>query len=167
MAYQRVNWQNSTKYSEASVTIDGETHIIDEANYLVPTPLDANNLNKMDEQISNLSVDYIVESGGDNSTGYYEKWASGKLVQWGHVQVTTAINVALGSVYRTSAAQTITFPKAYINQAYKVMFGARASINSAYAAEMYPDRMVCFPIAYSSQTAATRYYFWEARGFWK
>ena len=40
--------------------------------------------------------DYVIESGS-NSNGNYEKWASGKLVQWGKKTVSGIMNAAWGS----------------------------------------------------------------------
>lgn len=167
MAYNKINWQAGEKIADAHVTIDGQRHYVTEASYMGDTPITPENLNHMDEQIGILSNDYILEQGGSNATNFYTKWASGKLEQWGHVAVTSAINVQMGAVYRSNTAQTITFEVPFSNASYKVMFGARAAINSAYAAEMTAGQMVCFPITYSSVSAATRYYFWYAIGSWK
>lgn len=58
MAYTRVNWENGTKTREGYVIVDGEVIQTVQPEYSGNTPVNANNLNIMDEQIKKIS-DYI------------------------------------------------------------------------------------------------------------
>ena len=55
MAYTRINWEDGQKISNAYVTIDGTKYDVTDSEYIGSTPISADNLNKMDEEISNLS----------------------------------------------------------------------------------------------------------------
>lgn len=54
MAYTRVNWEGGEKVSDGYVTIDGQNYTVVEATYSGTTPVDADNLNVMDEGIKEL-----------------------------------------------------------------------------------------------------------------
>ena len=80
MAYTRVNWEGGEKVSDGYVTIDGQNYTVVEATYSGTTPVDADNLNVMDEGIKKLD-DYLKESSKfstteETFTGKY--WIDGK-----------------------------------------------------------------------------------------
>lgn len=62
MAYTRVNWEGGEKVSDGYVTIDGQNYTVVEATYSGTTPVDADNLNVMDEGIKNLD-DEVSKKG--------------------------------------------------------------------------------------------------------
>lgn len=67
-----------------------------------------------------LISDYVIETGS-NTNGTWEKWNSGKLVQWGEKSITPNFTLQSQSgLYRMlvsdSDANKITFPKAWVEQ---------------------------------------------------
>ena len=55
MAYNKVNWENGTIRQEGHVTIDGVQYQTVQPEYEGATPINADNLNHMDEGIKQLS----------------------------------------------------------------------------------------------------------------
>lgn len=47
------------------------------------TPINSENLNKIEEQLERLSADYVVEQGV-SGIWHYEKWSSGRIKLWGY-----------------------------------------------------------------------------------
>ena len=62
MAYSRVNWEDGEKISDGYVTINGQNYTVVEPTYSGATPVDADNLNVMDECIKNLD-DEVSKKG--------------------------------------------------------------------------------------------------------
>lgn len=54
MAYTRVNWEGGEKTADGYVTINGQNYTVVEPTYSGATPVDADNLNVMDEGIKEL-----------------------------------------------------------------------------------------------------------------
>lgn len=79
MEYTRVNWENGEKIADGYVIIDGETYNTVDPEYSGNTPINASNLNIMDEAIYNLSkpIEYIElvlsedKNFGSGSNYYY------------------------------------------------------------------------------------------------
>lgn len=111
--------------------------------------------------------DYIVEKGGSSSTNYYIKYASGLMVQYGQVQVSVAIQTAMGSVFRTATETQHNLEVSFYNTDYVVNLTANPAINSAYIGLKYVDNFTIWPIAYTSTSAYTRYVDFIAIGRWK
>lgn len=59
-----------------------------------------------------FSKDYIVDYGS-NANGNWEKWSSGKLVQWGEVTFTFDIARTWGSLYYGSTQTIFNFPMTF------------------------------------------------------
>lgn len=58
MAYTRINWENGSVSKNGYVEINGTKYYITMPEYTGNTPVDANNLNKMDKEIKKLSDAY-------------------------------------------------------------------------------------------------------------
>jgi hypothetical protein len=64
------------------------------------------------ETIGKTSVDFIVERGAN-----YEKWDSGKMVQWGKMAITPAVPLtrAIGVLFANQNTYELIFPIPFIN----------------------------------------------------
>lgn len=132
-----------------------------------------NDLNTTDKSsivnaINEIGTDYIIESGS-NSNGYYEKYASGTLKQWGKVTVTDELKTAHGSTgwYRTANEQFINYPIPFVGENPVVNLTPKAALQIAYISTDVLDKTGFYPLASSSTSGATRYVHWTAVGKWK
>ena len=118
--------------------------------------------------INEIGTDYIIETGS-NSNGYYEKYASGTLKQWGKTTVTDELKTAHGAsgLYRTANQQFITYPILFVGEKPVVNLTAQAALNFAYISTNDLDKSGFFPVTSSSIAGATRYVHWTAIGKWK
>ena len=122
---------------------------------------DMNQIKSVVNNNANVFGDYIVESGGN-----YIKYANGTLIQWGSLSVTVAVSTAMGSVYRTSAAQGDTFGVSFY-YAPLVIATPHSAINSCYINTNTTTGFTLYPISYTSLSAANREIYWLAIGRWK
>ena len=112
-------------------------------------------------------ADYVIEEGGDFSTNLYMKLANGIMIQWGRIQVTSAIQTAIGSLYRTSGVVTKNLVEEFANTSYILTTNAKSALNSYYLVSQGTDNFTGYPIAYESTSAATRYIDFIAIGRWE
>lgn len=183
-------WKNGTKVQNAVVTSDGTT--VQDAVWEGETPISANNMNqaqkKMQDEyngligdlnvlnttdktsivnaINEIGTDYIIDSGS-NANGYYEKYASGTLKQWGTATVTAELKTAHGQLYRTASEQIINFPIPFVGDMPVLNLTAQAALNFAYVATIGLDKIGIYPMTTTSTNANTRYVHWTAIGKWK
>lgn len=61
------------------------------------------------EALEDLGIDFPIE-WGENSNGRWEKWNSGKLVQFGFSNITTGTTQDYGVLFRSETTTRITFP---------------------------------------------------------
>ena len=76
MAYNRINWENGEMSKEGYVLIDGQQYQTVQPEYEGNTPIDADNLNNMDEGIKeahDASVVNYVTTSGTNLNDYTEQ----------------------------------------------------------------------------------------------
>lgn len=132
-----------------------------------------NNLNTTDKTsivnaINEIGTDYIIDSGS-NANGYYEKYASGTLKQWGKVTVTDELKTAHGSTgwYRTANEQFINHPIPFVGEKPVVNLMPQAALNFAYISTNNLDKSGFYPLTSYSASGATRYVHWTAIGKWK
>lgn len=113
--------------------------------------------------------DFIVEKGGTYATNYYIKYASGIMIQYGRFEVTSALQTALGNVYRTASTVGINLVESFIDTNYTITTTANSAINSFYInpSDKTASSFKGFAIAYVSTTSATRYIDFIAIGRWK
>ena len=71
------------------------------------------NIKILDEELSSVSdvVDY-----GNNTNGYYLKFASGALICWKSVAYTGSVNTQAGALYESSNVELGNFPVAFIEE---------------------------------------------------
>lgn len=117
--------------------------------------------------LANQFADYIVEEGGDFSTNLYIKLANGIMIQWGRIQVTSAIQTPIGSLYRTSSAIQKNLVEEFASTSYILTTNAKSALNSYYLVSQATDNFTGYPIAYESTAAATRYVDFIAIGRWQ
>lgn len=146
----------SDLYNDSNYVSD-ENYVHTDNNY---TTEDMTKLKK----ISN----YIIESGS-NANGYYEKYASGTLKQWGKVTVTAELKTAHGSTgwFRTANEQFITHPIPFVGEKPVVNLMPQAALNFAYISTNNLDKSGFYPLTSYSAAGATRYVHWTAIGRWK
>lgn len=130
-----------------------------------------NNLNTTDKTsivnaINEIGTDYIIETGS-NANGYYEKYASGTLKQWGTATVTDELKTAHGQFYRTASEQIINYPIPFIGEMPVLNLTAQAALNIAYISTNNLDKSGFYPLTSYSAAGATRYVHWTAIGKWK
>ena len=113
--------------------------------------------------------DYIIETGGNWNTNYYEKWKSGKLVQWGQSVFTDAITTANGSFYRPASNITKNLVTPFVNDQYAVQLtGLGGYVFVAYLADRYTNYFTYWPLAtWSVNNSNNKYVHWIAIGRWK
>jgi len=56
----------------------------------------------------------VVIGSGQNENGYWRRWSDGWQFCWGVVPVTSPVDTATGSMYRSGDTSTWTFPKPFI-----------------------------------------------------
>lgn len=134
---------------------------------------DLNDLNTTDKTsivnaINEIGTDYIIDSGS-NSNGYYEKYASGTLKQWGKVTVTDELKTAHGSTgwYRTANEQFINHPIPFVGETPVVNLTPKAALQIAYISTNDLDKSGFYPLASGSVAGASRNVYWTAIGKWK
>ena len=130
--------------------------------------LNTNEKSSIVNAINEIGTDYIIESGS-NANGYYEKYASGTLKQWGKATVTDELKTAHGSTgwYRTSNEQFINHPIPFVGETPVVNLTAQAALNFAYISTNDLDKSGFYPLTSYSAAGATRYVHWTAIGKWK
>lgn len=134
---------------------------------------DLNDLNTTEKSsivnaINEIGTDYIIESGS-NANGYYEKYVSGTLKQWGKATVTDELKTAHGSTgwYRTANEQFINHPIPFVGEKPVLNLTAQAALNFAYISTNDLDKSGFYPLTSYSAAGATRYVHWNAIGKWK
>ena len=128
--------------------------------------LNTNDKSSIVNAINEIGTDYIIDSGS-NANGYYEKYASGTLKQWGTATVTDELKTAHGQLYRTASEQIINYPIPFIGEMPVLNLTAQAALNIAYIATIGLDKSSFYPITTTSTNANTRYVHWNAIGKWK
>lgn len=78
------------------------------------TPINAENLNEMQDNIEN-DINAIIESGS-NANGNYVKYADGTLVCYNRISVTTGITTAIGAFYRSGILSMPNYPINFIGE---------------------------------------------------
>ena len=145
-------------------------NIVNENDDKVGELNDLNTTNKTSivNAINEIGTDYIIESGS-NANGYYEKYVSGTLKQWGKATVTDELKTALGSTgwYRTANEQFINHPIPFVGEKPVVNLTAQSALNFAYISTNNLDKSGFYPITSYSAAGATRYVHWNAIGKWK
>lgn len=141
-----------------------DSNYVSDANYV---HTDNNYTTEDMTKLKNIP-NYIIESGS-NANGYYEKYASGTLKQWGKVTVTAELKTAHGSTgwYRTASEQFINHPIPFVGEKPVVNLMAQAALNFAYISTNNLDKSGFYPLTSYSAAGATRYVHWNAIGKWK
>ena len=114
--------------------------------------------------------DYIIEYGGNKTTGYWEKWKSGKLVQHGEVVFTAPITTsATTGWYRTADNQQKNFPVPFKDTTYEILLTAMGgTVNIAYPNMKNVNYFNFFPMTnWSVNNQNAKYIFYQCTGRWK
>lgn len=148
----------------ALITYADKSTMNENADVPAVNKVQASDMNEIKNVVNgnwNALGDYIIESGGN-----YIKYNNGTMIQWGFITVTAAVNVAIGSVYRTSNAQTGTFPVSFY-YAPIVLATPHSALGSCYINTQTTTGFTLYPISYTSLSAANRDVYWLAIGRWK
>lgn len=107
--YERINWTTGTKVKEGYTIINGQEYQTVQPEYSGETPINVANLNHMDKQLEDVSVDYITEIGNDE-TWAWRKWKSGWVELYAYHQFTglNLTSTSMGTYY--GPAQNINLP---------------------------------------------------------
>ena len=117
-------------------------------------------------------VDYIVEQG---TTGiwHYEKWASGKLVQYAQTEYTGKLNTSQAGGYSCAKQSIANYPIAFISNPV-LTYGVYCSSDSASFVAVYPSATPTTGIGnyrlWRGNSQGTSYTYnvcFEAKGRWK
>lgn len=108
MAYNPINWQNGSVRREGYVTIDGQQYPIVMPEYEGDTPINASNLNHMDEGIANVYGEVLYN--GENETNItllknvslFKRIKVGVISSDGHTNVVEILNPSNSSSLTTS-----------------------------------------------------------------
>lgn len=119
------------------------------------------------EKLNSLLKDYVVESGkklisGTQNYNYYEKWASGKLVQWGSVSVSYTdgfgiINYPVPFVGDKETYMVFAQPAYIHNKVIEILSLQKTNNTKSYVYSRYPDL----------SKIETHDVDWQAIGRWK
>lgn len=121
---QKTNWENGTIVKEASVVIDGVEYEVTPRQIEGNTPLSADNLNNMEDNIEeaiehagDIYADYVVNQGTETADGItwtYIEWKSGKVELMAYKSFTglSMTSQSAGTYYGagTSGTRTMTLP---------------------------------------------------------
>ena len=161
-----VEWEDGQLIQEGYVEIRGVRYPIVMPQYSGNTPVSAENLLKMQNDLQ-LEINNIVESG-NNSNGDYIKYSDGTMICYGRKTITVSLDISYGAAYRGDI-QTINLPEAFINTNYRITLQALAPIHVCYAVDN--DKSVnsfkFYPVAFVSQTQGSRSIEFMAIGRWK
>ena len=111
MNYERINWTTGTKVKEGYTIINGQEYQTVQPEYSGETPINVENLNHMDEQLENVSYDYIVERGNDGTGWAWTKYKSGRVELTGWFQQTgiNCTSQSAGTYYGGSKTNNLPF----------------------------------------------------------
>lgn len=122
MALTRIGWENGTLVESGKVLSDGT---IQEAQYQCNTPLSAENLTKMEDNIEDFVNEEIENISASFETGTsgiwtYRNWADGTTELWGHTSLSgLAVTSTWGSLYvLDDAIPAQTFPVTFASIPY-------------------------------------------------
>lgn len=108
MAYNKINWQNGSVRREGYVTIDGQQYPIVMPEYEGDTPINADNLNHMDEGIANIYGEELYNGQSTTSTtlsknvSLFKRIKIGVISSDGHTSTIEIINATNSSSLTTS-----------------------------------------------------------------
>lgn len=136
MALTRIGWENGTLVESAKVLSDGT---IQEAQYDCNTPLSAENLTKMEDNIENFveeevndALNSLNEEYGTYGNWEYRKSSNGIVELWAHLSVTgAAMTTSWGGMYAADdVIQSQDYPFAFDDVPCVQVTVSRASSNA-------------------------------------
>ena len=120
----------------------------------------------LNADLSNISANSVIESGGDATNGFYRKWADGTLEMWGCRESQIPISKQVGSIYQSNQF-TQNFPiESLTNPVVLLTIMAGGAIWGG----LYGRSKTSFSYTLMSAVSWTLAAFirsWYARGTWK
>lgn len=123
----------------------------------------------MADIIDNLSS-IIIETGGNNATGFYKKYGDGTLEAYGRKPLFLDVTTAYGSLFRTGIATTIPYPTGAVfdltNCIPVVTVSAKDALIQRYQDSTANDFSI-YAIKPVSSLNQSLTFEWMAKGRWK
>lgn len=123
----------------------------------------------MADIIDNLSS-IIIETGGNNATGFYKKYGDGTLEVYGRKPLFLDVTTAYGSLFRTDIATTIPYPTGAVfdltNCIPVVTVSAKDALIQRYQDSTANDFSI-YAIKPTSSLNQSLTFEWMAKGRWK
>ena len=123
----------------------------------------------MADIIDNLSS-IIIETGGNNATGFYKKYGDGTLEVYGRKPLFLDVTTAYGSLFRTAIATTIPYPTGAVfdltNCIPVVTVSAKDALIQRYQDSTANDFSI-YAIKPTSSRNQSLTFEWMAKGRWK
>lgn len=123
----------------------------------------------MADIIDNLSS-IIIETGGNNATGFYKKYGDGTLEAYGRKPLFLDVTTAYGSLFRTVIATTIPYPTGAVfdltNCIPVVTVSAKDALIQRYQDSTANDFSI-YAIKPTSSLNQSLTFEWMAKGRWK
>lgn len=112
----------------------------------------------------------VIESGGNNATGWYKKYADGTLEAHGRNPFFLDINVNYGYLYRTGIPVTIAYPAGCVfkltNCIPAITVSAKDALVQTYG-DSTPNEFYVYGIKPQQVTNQSVTFEWSAKGRWK
>jgi len=119
--------------------------------------------------IDNLSS-IVVETGGNNATGFYKKYGDGTMEVHGRTPLFLDVTTAYGSLFRTAVAITIPYPTGAVfdltNCIPTIIPAAKDALVQTYG-DSTANGFGVYAIKPISSVNQSLTFEWEAKGRWK
>lgn len=79
---KKIGWENGTLVSKGKVSMGGNIYEVEPEQYEGNTPLSAENLKKMENNIEEAIAEVVTK--GENAKGSYIKFVDGTMIQYGY-----------------------------------------------------------------------------------
>lgn len=178
MAYTKQVWLDyddtkseiENKNNGAMVTADRMNHMENGiANSVDKTVFDETE-NKIDHIELEISERTIIDSGGNEATGFFRKYGDGTMVVYGRKPIFLNISTPYGSLYRTDLPTTISYPNGVkfdlTNCTPVVYVNAKGALTERYG-DSTANGFGVYAIKPISTLSHSVTFEWEVNGRWK
>lgn len=118
------------------------------------------------EEKIDLRADYVVDYGS-NANGNWEKWDSGKLVQWGKTkEMITSISTS-GNNYLFNNYEELTFPIPFIDVPEQILNGAVRTISVVWSLTRNVTNTKIEILLMGAMNSSSGVGYYKAIGRWK
>lgn len=157
---KRIGWENGVLVSKGKVSIGGNIYEVEPEQYEGNTPLSAENLKKMEDNMEEAVAEVVTK--GENAKGAYIKFVDGTMIQHGY------------SFGIDNDARLITYPVAFNSIPTVCCNTTIYDSNYIHLTEVFNIQETSFKVAvrYCSSSGGawgigSNYFNWIAIGRWK